>query len=240
MKRTASPFDRRRCPTWENVGCRRLNTDPSRRSKSAPAPLWGLDGLRCADAVGDGHLMAAIDCCTREIVGWHLELRCLATESIGLVERAAVARQLAPGTLTLGTDNGSAVTARALKLALSGLGFAHRRGGYRDPESHVFIESWFGAQAPRGPAQRLPDPLPGPRQEPTSSATTTDATNSSATAPPRSVRQILGRCQEPETLRNQAALAVNDQGVQATSWSRVRVSSDCPPGTKIRNELQAR
>jgi putative transposase len=27
---------------------------------------------------------------------------------------------------------------------LSGLGIAHRRGGYRDPESQAFIESWFG------------------------------------------------------------------------------------------------
>jgi putative transposase len=83
-----------------------------------------------------------IDCCTREIVGWHLELRCRATDSIGLVEQAAVARQIAPGRLTLGTDNGSAFTARAFKLALAGLGIAHRRG-YRDPESQAFIESWF-------------------------------------------------------------------------------------------------
>ena len=42
-----------------------------------------------------------------------------------------------------GTDNGSAFTARAFKLVLSGLGDAHRRSGYRDPESQAFIESWF-------------------------------------------------------------------------------------------------
>jgi putative transposase len=89
------------------------------------------------------YLMAAIDCCTREIVGWHLELRCRATEAIALVERAAAARGVAPGTLTLGTDNGSAFTARPFKLVLSGLAIAHRRGGYRDPESQAFIESWF-------------------------------------------------------------------------------------------------
>ncbi len=41
-------------------------------------------------------------------------------------------------------DNGSAFTARAFKAVLSGLGIAHRRGGYRDPESQAFIESWFG------------------------------------------------------------------------------------------------
>ena len=28
-------------------------------------------------------------------------------------------------------------------MVLSGLGIAHRRGGYRDPESQAFIESWF-------------------------------------------------------------------------------------------------
>ena len=89
--------------------------------------------------------MAAIDCCTREIVGWHLELRCRAQESIALIEQAVAARQIKPGLLTPGTDPGSAFTARAFKLALSGLGIAHRRGGYRDPETQAFIESSFGS-----------------------------------------------------------------------------------------------
>ena len=88
--------------------------------------------------------MAAIDCCTREIVGWHLELRCRAAEATALVERAARAHGIVPGQLVLGTDNGSAFTARRFKQVLSGLGIAHRRGGYRDPESQAFIESWFG------------------------------------------------------------------------------------------------
>lgn len=35
------------------------------------------------------YLMAAIDCCTREIAAWSLELRCRADESIALIERAA-------------------------------------------------------------------------------------------------------------------------------------------------------
>jgi putative transposase len=90
------------------------------------------------------YLMAAIDRCTREIVAWHLETRCRATEAIKLIERAAAERKITAGMLTLGTDNGSAFTARAFKTELSGLGIAHRRGGYRDPESQAFIESWFG------------------------------------------------------------------------------------------------
>ncbi len=127
---------------------RRRRLDRRRRpgffQVTRPNELWHLD-LTSVWVAEHGwcYLMAAIDCCTREIVGWHLELRCRAQESIMLVEQAAVARGVAPGTLTLGTDNGSAFTARAFKLVLSGLGIAHRRGGYRDPESQAFIESWF-------------------------------------------------------------------------------------------------
>ncbi len=110
-----------------------------------PDQLWHLD-LTAVWVAGHGwcYLMAAIDCCTREIVAWSLELRCRAVESIALVERAAKEHAIEPATLTLGTDNGSAFTARAFKAVLSRLGIAHRRGGYRDPESQAFIESWFG------------------------------------------------------------------------------------------------
>jgi putative transposase len=109
-----------------------------------PDQLWHLD-LTAVWVAEHGwcYLMAAIDCCTREIVGWQLELRCRALEAIALVERAARERGIEPGMLTLGTDNGSAFTARRFKQLLSGLGIAHRRGGYRDPESQAFIESWF-------------------------------------------------------------------------------------------------
>jgi len=30
-----------------------------------------------------------------------------------------------------------------MRARLAELGIAHRRGGYRDPESQAFIESWF-------------------------------------------------------------------------------------------------
>ena len=89
------------------------------------------------------YLMAAIDCCTREIVGWGLETRCRALEAVGVVERMVAEQAIPPETLTLGTDNGSAFTARKFRAVLLGLGIAHRRGGYRDPESQAFIESWF-------------------------------------------------------------------------------------------------
>jgi len=110
-----------------------------------PDQLWHLDMTSVWVAEhGWVYLMAAIDCCTREITAWHLQTRCRAQEAIALIERAAAERAITPGTLTLGTDNGSAFTARAFKTVLSALEIAHRRGGYRDPESQAFIESWFG------------------------------------------------------------------------------------------------
>jgi putative transposase len=35
-------------------------------------------------------------------------------------------------------------TSRDFRRHLSARGVTHRRGGYRDPESQAFIESWFG------------------------------------------------------------------------------------------------
>jgi transposase InsO family protein len=81
-----------------------------------PDQLWHLDMTSVWVAEhGWVYLMAAIDRCTREIVAWHLKTRCRAKEAIGLIERAATERGIPPGTLTLGTDNGSAFTARALQ-----------------------------------------------------------------------------------------------------------------------------
>ncbi len=40
-------------------------------------------------------------------------------------------------------DNGTAYTSRRFRAHLKDLGIAHRRGGYRDPESQAFIESFF-------------------------------------------------------------------------------------------------
>jgi putative transposase len=110
-----------------------------------PRQLWQLDMTSVWVAEhGWTYLMAIIDCCTREIVGWQLELRCRADEAITVVERAAALYGIAAGELVLGSDNGSAFTARRFLSRLGELEITHRRGGYRDPESQAFIESWFG------------------------------------------------------------------------------------------------
>ena len=128
-----------------------------------PAQLWHMDMSAVWVAEhGWDYLNAVIDCCTREIVGWDLSLRWRAAEAITVIERAVAEQAIAPRTLTLGTDNGSAFTARKTKALLSALGIAHRRGGYRDPESQAFIESFFlEAQAALRLAPRVRDPRPG-------------------------------------------------------------------------------
>src|SRR5207248_7751201 len=65
-------------------------------------------------------------------------------EAVTLVGQAIATHEIEPGSLTLGTDNGSAFTSRRFKTTLVELGVTHRRGSYRDPESQAFIESWFG------------------------------------------------------------------------------------------------
>ncbi len=90
------------------------------------------------------YLHAIVDCCTREITSWSLELRCRDDEAIEVVEAGVRSRRVGPGVLPLGTDNGSQFTSRDFRKHLSARGVTHRRGGYRDPESQAFIESWFG------------------------------------------------------------------------------------------------
>ncbi len=125
------PLRRRRRPGFFRVEC--------------PDRLWHLDMTSVWVAEhGWAYLNAAIDCCTREIVGWSLELRCRTEEATALVDGAVDARWIEPGELTLGTDNGSAFTSRGFRARLAEQGITHRRGGYRDPESQAFIESWFG------------------------------------------------------------------------------------------------
>ena len=109
-----------------------------------PDELWHLDMTSVWVAEhGWCYLNAAIDCCTREIVGWALEIRCRAHEAIALIERAVAERGIEPGDADARHRQRHRLHRRAFRARLAELGIAHRRGGYRDPESQAFIESWF-------------------------------------------------------------------------------------------------
>jgi len=110
-----------------------------------PDELWHMDMTKVWTAQhGWVYLHAIIDCCTRELVAWTLDLRGRTDEAIGCVDQAVLERQIQPHTLTLGSDNGTQFTSRPFRQHLTDRGIDHRRGGYRDPESKAFIESWFG------------------------------------------------------------------------------------------------
>jgi transposase InsO family protein len=87
-----------------------------------PGQLWHLDmtSVWVVEHGGWVYLKAIIDCCTREIVGWELSLRCRASEAIAVIERAVLKLGILPGTLTLGTDNGFAFSARATRPVTQG------------------------------------------------------------------------------------------------------------------------
>jgi len=70
-----------------------------------PDELWHLDMTSVWVAEhGWCYLNAAIDCCTREITGWALDVRCRAAEATAVVDAAIADRQVPAGMLTLGTD----------------------------------------------------------------------------------------------------------------------------------------
>ncbi|HEX2904416.1 MAG TPA: DDE-type integrase/transposase/recombinase [Jatrophihabitans sp.] len=128
---------------------RSRNTDRRRRPGffrvTRPDELWHLDMTKVWTAAhGWVYLHVAVDCCTREVACWRVDLRTRSREAIACVEQGILERAVPPGRLTLGSDNGSHFTSRDFRRHLSARGVTHRLGGYRDPESQAFIESWFG------------------------------------------------------------------------------------------------
>lgn len=125
------------------------NTDRRRRPGyfrvTRPNELWHLDMTKVWTAAhGWVYLHVAVDCCTREVACWRVDVRTRTEEAVGCVEQGITDRAVRPGRLTIGSDNGSQFTSRDFRKHLSDRGVTHRRGGYRDPQSQAFIESWFG------------------------------------------------------------------------------------------------
>jgi putative transposase len=97
-----------------------------------PDQLWHLDMTTVRTAAhASVYRHAIVDCCTREVPGWSLELRCRDDEPIAVVQRAVLPRGDGPGRLTLGSDNASSpgeTSASTRPPAAS-----PTAGGYRGP-----------------------------------------------------------------------------------------------------------
>ncbi len=74
---------------------------------------------------GWAYMHAIIDCLTREITAWTLDLRARTKEAIDCLEHALAVRHIEPGQLTLGTDNGPQFTSRGFRRHLTDRGIAH-------------------------------------------------------------------------------------------------------------------
>lgn len=94
-------------------------------------------------SLGWAYLVSVIDCCTREIVGWHLSQRCRTEDALVALEQAVLQR-LPQGSreahLTLTTDNGTQFTSSRFLETLARLGVTHRRTAYHHPEGNSYIE----------------------------------------------------------------------------------------------------
>jgi len=110
-----------------------------------PNHVWQSDMTKvwAGPSVGWAYLVSVIDCCTREIVGWDLSLRCRTEEALAALNRAVL--EVLPfgsrGTgLTLTTDNGTQFTSARYVETLNQLGITHRRTAYNHPEGNSYIE----------------------------------------------------------------------------------------------------
>jgi putative transposase len=128
-----------------------------------PDELWHLDMTSVWVAEhGWCYLNAAVDCGTREIVGWALDVRGRASEASVVVDSAVAARGLAAGTLTLGT----AFTSRAFRAGPAEHAVTQpprRVARPRKPGVHrVPVRQ---AQAALRPARGIRDSRRGPRRD---------------------------------------------------------------------------
>jgi putative transposase len=116
-----------------------------RVAAAAPNQIWQSDMTKvwAGPVAGWAYLVCVIDCCTREITGWNLSLRCRSEEAIDAVEQSVLARLPAgsrEAELTLTTDNGTQFTSTRYMATLARLGITHRRTAYHHPEGNSYIE----------------------------------------------------------------------------------------------------
>ena len=71
-----------------------------------PDELWHMDMTKVWTAAhGWVYLHVIIDCCTREIAAWTLDLRCRTDEAIACVDAGLLGRNMGAQRLTIGTDH---------------------------------------------------------------------------------------------------------------------------------------
>jgi putative transposase len=87
-----------------------------------PDELWHLDMTKVWTASHRWvYLHVAVDCCTREVACWRVDLRTRSEEAIACIEQRLLNWAVPAGRLTLGSDSGGQFTSRDFRKHLSAL-----------------------------------------------------------------------------------------------------------------------
>ena len=132
-----------------------------------PNLVWQSDMTKvwAGPSVGWSYLVSVIDCCTREILGWDLSVRCRSEEALAALDHA-VLQGLPFGSrgtgLTLTTDNGTQFTSARYVETLNRPGHhasPHRLQSSRGQQLHRAFSSQLKRRG--GVAQRISEPRSG-------------------------------------------------------------------------------
>jgi putative transposase len=100
-----------------------------------PDEFWHIDTTKVWTAAhGWVCLHVAVDCCTREVTCWRVDLSTRSEGAIACVGQGILDCAVRPGCLSAAA-NGNQFTSRDVRRRPSARGVTHPRGGYRDPES---------------------------------------------------------------------------------------------------------
>jgi putative transposase len=117
-------------------------------SAQRPNQKWSTDLTEILTTDhGVCHLMAVVDACTREVVGWDFFSSCGAAESLTVIERAAWARFPSTGRtdgLILKTDGGPQFVAHRFREEARRLGMHLETNRPHSPEENGLQESFHG------------------------------------------------------------------------------------------------
>lgn len=115
------------------------------RAITQPHQLWQFD-IKYGYIDGENRfffLMGFIDVFHREIMGYHIGLRCQASDIIFTLDEVLQKHGVDPSGLVIRSDNGSQMTSHQFRRYVEGLGLEHEFTPPSTPDKNAFIESFF-------------------------------------------------------------------------------------------------